>query len=122
MAPSGRKGWLYCHHRQQLPSALPSLLLLLLLPVGGHAWSDQVQQLIKYVWTTPIFKVRNAKFDNLQRGDSVKAMRERLVGVAEDGFRRYLDDILPKELEADDEWRDRYESAVGSRTNLGFIR
>lgn len=90
--------------------------LLLLLP--GWSVVLAVEQTVLSVWPTPVWTVR-AKLPGLQGGD---ADVERFAKLGEDGFRFYTEEILPRELEQGQEWREMYDGTDGSRDNLGFFR
>lgn len=81
-----------------------------------------MDQRITYVWPTPIHDVRDPKWPGLRQGDTQRARRKRLSKIGEEGFSRYVQDILPKELEVDTEWRGAYQDTDGSRNNFGFLR
>lgn len=95
----------------------PAFLLLLL---GSPAWS--VKQEIVNAWPTPIFTVNDPNLPGARGKDEKRRFRKRLAAVGEAAFARYVDEILPKELELDPSWRERYEDIDGSPANIGFNR
>lgn len=75
-----------------------------------------VEKQVAYVWPAAVWSTP------LLASGSSGAVPARLAELAERGFERYLDEVLPRELEADAAFAEAYRAADGSRANLGFLR
>jgi len=77
---------------------------------------DSVPQAVEYIWPTALMNFP------LASSDSDKGFLDSLASIGESGFKRYLEQILPKELAADPAFKQEYEEADGSRDVRAFMR
>mmetsp|Transcript_1091 Transcript_1091/g.2645 ORF Transcript_1091/g.2645 Transcript_1091/m.2645 type:complete len:331 (+) Transcript_1091:154-1146(+) len=81
---------------------------------------DSMTQDVSYIWPAALWQV--TLFAPEASGDSA-GLTKRLSALAEEGYRKYLEEVLPKELEGDTEFRRAYEdSDASTRNNEAFVR
>lgn len=80
-----------------------------------------LRQDVQMIWPTYMW---NLQLKLGKTPEESEERRQRLVQLAEAGYHRYTETILPKELEVDATWRTAYEREDGeaNQANLGFLR
>mmetsp|Transcript_3071 Transcript_3071/g.6907 ORF Transcript_3071/g.6907 Transcript_3071/m.6907 type:complete len:342 (-) Transcript_3071:7-1032(-) len=114
------------------PEALFSTLALVcLLPELAwaaqqvHLEDDEILQDVRIVWPAAMWQLPispGASKEGQTAPPDLKEAVATLATWAEEAFADYEQNILPKELAANKQWRTEYDNADASRLNLGFLR
>eukprot|EP00929_Paragymnodinium_shiwhaense_P072631 TRINITY_DN36865_c0_g1_i2.p1 TRINITY_DN36865_c0_g1~~TRINITY_DN36865_c0_g1_i2.p1 ORF type:complete len:218 (-),score=41.71 TRINITY_DN36865_c0_g1_i2:1-654(-) len=83
--------------------------------------SDSIQQEIEYIWPMKLLNVQLAGSPG-RPGLEDDSFSEGLAEIALKGYRRYVEKILPRELEANPDFAKEFREADVSRTNRAFMR
>merc|ERR1719203_50050 len=102
-----------------LSAALPLLLLLGWHPSAGQ--TRTITQSIELVWPLVLFEVQ-VELPKLEVADTEAARRARLAAAAEEGLKRYVEEVQPEEFVSDPAWKERYEGMDSARKNDAFLR
>jgi len=91
-------------------------------PPAAADKSDTIQQDVKYIWPTTTWSVPLTTPTNGGKSLLDASLVERLADMGEKAFDTYVNDILPKELEADSQFAREFAASDATRINAGFSR